>query len=161
MFSLCLCGTGKAPPAKPARDSLLAGEGHRDIVQLIVVLPEQGRLPMPWVRLASVVEFAFLVWFGLLALTVVAGILRRKIRTVGILTHRTSEAGRQIVPERVTLLLVTLAYAGFYVLTALRTPLDPLRPSLPNISDAELFVLFGSNGLYLAGKINDAWKGGI
>ena len=115
---------------------------------------------MPPSTLAYVVEFGLFVWFGLLALTVVAGILRRKIRTVGILTHRTSQAGRQVVPERVTLLLVTLAYAGFYALTALRTPLDPSSPSLPNISDAELFVLFGSNGLYLAGKINDAWKGG-
>jgi len=45
------------------------------------------------------------------------------------------------------------------VITALRLPLDPKDPSLPDISSDMLVALLGANGVYLTNKYMQTPKG--
>jgi hypothetical protein len=101
-------------------------------------------------RLAFVLQIGLFAWFGLLALFILRGLFNRSIHLDGVLGHR---AGAAPVAERLTMVLVTLGYAGFYVVTALRLPLDAAEPTLPDVPEEALLALVGSNGLYLVGKI--------
>jgi hypothetical protein len=52
----------------------------------------------------------------------------------------------------VILLLTSLGFAFYYTVTALRTPLDPVDPALPDISSDVLVALLSANSIYLATK---------
>jgi len=101
------------------------------------------------------IQYAVLPWLLLFFAVVAIQILRGDINTRGLL--RTRSAGGPIDPERVAILGTTLFAAGSYLLSALHqgAVFDEATHSyrMPDVPDALLAVLVGSNGIYLGGKI--------
>jgi hypothetical protein len=96
----------------------------------------------------------FLAWLGGLAAVVVAKALTGGINVEGLLS---SPGGAGIDPERLTLLVATLAIAVYYVVTTLGTPLAELRLAgdqyqLPDLPTETVLALGGSQAAYLGGK---------
>lgn len=71
------------------------------------------------------------------------------INTRGLLSGRNRQRELYLSPERVQLLLFTLAVAVQYVSLVLRSH----PPALPDVPRAWLAVLGGSHGVYLGGKM--------
>ncbi len=92
-----------------------------------------------------------LIWFALLAAVIAGRILRGDIKTDGFM--HTARGDGKVAPERVLYMAIFPVVLGMFALDALHAPLDPLNPSLPDLSDNMLMLLTGGNGLYLAGKI--------
>jgi hypothetical protein len=101
--------------------------------------------------LIAILRLSLLVILGLLAGLVLRGILSGNIKTRGLVSHGEA-TGWSLAPERLAALLATCGYGAFYVLQALRMPLDGLHPALPDIPDDVLAVLLGTNGVYLTRK---------
>jgi len=108
------------------------------------------------IDLAFVVRLGLYAWLSLLGFCVLHGILFGGINTTGLLSHPRSERSSA---DRMTLLLATLGFAFYYVTTALRTPLDPVDPSLPDVSSDILVGLLGANSVYLATKFGQTRAG--
>lgn len=106
--------------------------------------------------LAVVVRLALCVWLALLAANVVHGLLSGAINTYRLLSHDESS---NTSADRVVLLLTTLGFALYYVITGVGSPLDPEHPSLPDISPDMLVALLGANGVYLMTKFMQATTG--
>ncbi|HEX8165678.1 MAG TPA: hypothetical protein VF601_07810 [Beijerinckiaceae bacterium] len=62
----------------------------------------------------------------------------------------------EVRSERVQNVAAFAFVLGAYALNALRTPLDPDNPSLPDASPTLMMLLAGSNGIYLIKKTIDA-----
>lgn len=101
---------------------------------------------MTWF-LAEVVEFALIAWLGILALFVALSILRGDIPLAGLLSSRSGGAD----PERVQSLLIVGFVLVAYLVEFADLPSD--ATALPDVPEALLALLAGSNGLYLSGKI--------
>jgi hypothetical protein len=99
--------------------------------------------------LAAIVQLVLFAWLALLAANILYGLLSGRINTDRILSH---DEDRDASADRVVLLLTTLGFALYYVITSLRAPLDPTNPSLPEISTDMLVALLGVNGVYLSSK---------
>ena len=54
----------------------------------------------------------------------------------GILSHNPND--QRGFPERMAVLVGTLGYAFYYVVTALRAPIDAANPSLPDVPEGVL-----------------------
>ena len=106
------------------------------------------------VDLVRLLEFLFVAWLGALAAVVAIKMLRGEINTHGLLSRT---QGSDLEPERVALLVTTLAIAGFYVIHTLGTPLEDLTKTadgyfLPDLPEELLVVLGGSQATYLTAK---------
>lgn len=106
--------------------------------------------------LAFLVRVALYVWLALLAANIAYGLLSGRINTHRILSH---DDAPDTSADRVVLLLTTLGFALYYFITALKTPLDPIDPRLPDISADMLVALLGANGFYLTTKFMHAQTG--
>jgi hypothetical protein len=98
-----------------------------------------------------VLESGLLAWLAALILLIAFRLMTGEIRLDGLLSHSADTSSG--LPERMTVAVATLGYALYYAGTALHTPLDAMHPSLPDVPDSILTVLFGINGLYLTSKI--------
>lgn len=101
------------------------------------------------------IQYAVLPWLLLFFAVIAIQILRGDINTTGLL--RTRSGSRGIDPERVAILGTTLFAAGSYLVSALHQGAVFVEAThsyrMPDIPDALLVVLGGSNGIYLGGKI--------
>ena len=101
---------------------------------------------------AQVLHIVLAAWVAALAALMLFRILNRRIRVAGLL----SDARRRIAPERVQMLVASLAIGAAYAIATLRhgalpeaSP-DALLTSLPAFLAA---ALGGSQGLFLLGKL--------
>lgn len=93
--------------------------------------------------LAFVYSVAFVLAYGLLT---------SRINMKGLLRDKSgSDAVR---PERVQLLLATIAFAATYISEVSRTNL----PALPNVDTTWLYLFGGSSGIYIARKAYEAFS---
>lgn len=112
-------------------------------------------LPVTAAALYPLLQYGLIAWLSILGGLVAVRTLRGDINTSGLL----SGGGTGTDPERVTLLVLTLAAAFYYLVTTLGTPLEELRVqdtnrySLPEIPEEILILLTGSQSLYISGKI--------
>jgi|HubBroStandDraft_2_1064218.scaffolds.fasta_scaffold73376_2 hypothetical protein len=95
-------------------------------------------------------------WFFLFVIfgTVAGLVLDGRIRLDGLLYGTKRDGTKYFSPERVQLLLSTLAF-GFWLLSAVLR--DPTK--FPVISDGWLATLGGSHVLYVAGKFSAVFLG--
>src|ERR1700730_10304809 len=102
----------------------------------------------PFSVLRSLITWDIRVFiFSLLAI-ITAFLLEGRINTSGLLFGRTRRGIRYLSPERIQLLLVTLALACQYVSEVIAGG----RASLPEVPNAWLVILGGSHAVYLGGK---------
>ena len=88
----------------------------------------------------------FLILMGIM-LVVIYKILTGKINTNGLLFDKNNTENQQISPGRIQLLLFTFMGALFYFMQVMANP-----DILPEIPSEYLYILFGSNAIYLGGK---------
>ena len=100
---------------------------------------------------------ALLTWLGSLAGLVALRVLMGNIRSSGFLSDN---PGSEVAADRVVAMAVFPAVVLAYVISALNTDLSGPSPSLPDVPESVIALLTGSNGLYLAGKINRRASGG-
>lgn len=106
---------------------------------------------MPLVDVITrVLAGGLLIWLGLLTALVAVRVLQGDIAARGLLSE--SAAGESVTPERVVAMAVFPTVLLMYVLTALQVDVRG-DPRLPDIPEAVVSLLTGSNALYLAGKI--------
>ncbi len=102
----------------------------------------------------SIIQYAILPWLLLFFAAVALQILRGDINTKGLLR---SHSSGEIDPERVAIMGTTLFAAGAYLLQAFETGAIyvPATNSyhMPDIPEALLVLLGGTNSIYLGGKI--------
>ncbi len=95
----------------------------------------------------SLVTFVrFEIWFLVLGLMLIVGyqILTGKINTKKLLNDKKTN---RLSPGRVQLIMLTLVGALYYLLMTAENP-----QALPKISKEMLYLLGGSNAIYLTGK---------
>jgi len=83
-----------------------------------------------------------------LAVVVVYKIVTRQINMEGLITHK--DGSGRVSPERIQLLLATIAASATYLTDALSST----NGSLPDVSPQWLYLIGGSSSIYVAGK---AW----
>ena len=88
-------------------------------------------------------------WFLAIAALLAVGMLGNTVRIRGLVYHKTAHGLGDVSPERVQLLLVTLAIATGYLVQVLRSA-DATGPPGPPLGWTALVA--ASNGIYLAGK---------
>ncbi|MBI3568912.1 MAG: hypothetical protein HY084_12005 [Gemmatimonadetes bacterium] len=91
-----------------------------------------------------------IAWLGFLAAMVALGLLNGRIRTRGILAQKAGPNRDQASPERVQLLLFTLATSAMYLASTLAWT-D--TTALPPMDDKWLVAGAGSNGIYVITKV--------
>lgn len=102
--------------------------------------------------ITRVLSLGLLIWFALLAALIAGRMLRGDINVSGFM-RADRDPNEPVAPERALSMMLFPVVIGMYALDALHAPIDPLHPSLPDLSDNLLMLLTGGNGLYLAGKI--------
>jgi hypothetical protein len=113
-------------------------------------------LPFSWIGAmaassASIAMKIFLAWLAILAMISFYKLWKNGVRLTDMLRARSG--GENLIGDRLQNFALFLFIVGSYVLSAVAIQLDPVRPSMPDVSDTLLIVLTGSSGLYLAGKI--------
>jgi len=103
--------------------------------------------------LQTVVRWESALFLGGLYGIILVQLLTGRINTRWLLYGRNNGL-RYFSPERVQLLVLTLAGAAYYLLTVLQMP-DPR--SLPAVPNTWIGLLGGSNSLYLLGKAYTMW----
>lgn len=102
---------------------------------------------------AQALHIVLATWVAALAALVAFRVVTRRIRVAGLL----SDARRRISPERVQMLIATLAVGVLYATTTLRAGAFPeTPPGMPALDSAPTLLvaaLGGSQGLYLLGKL--------
>jgi hypothetical protein len=101
---------------------------------------------MPLTRILHLELLGFLF---VLAAVVAYQILTRQINIVGLLS--TKDGSGQTSPERIQLLLATLATAAIYFGDAVKSN----NGTMPDVSNNWLYLMGGSSGIYAVRK---AWK---
>jgi hypothetical protein len=95
----------------------------------------------------------YLLLFGLLGLAATL-LLTGQINTDGLLYGKKGDGTTYLSPERIQLLLFTLAAAFQYLETVLRDP-----TSFPSVPGGWIAVLGGSHAVYLSGKLGASFVG--
>ncbi len=98
--------------------------------------------------LFRILHFELLGFLYLLAAVVVLQIAMRRINLDGLITHK--DGSNQVSPERIQLLLATIAASATYFSQVASST----GGTLPDVSSQWLYLLGGSSGIYVAGK---AW----
>ena len=98
--------------------------------------------------LIRILHFELLGFLYLLAAVVVFQIFTRRINLDGLVTHK--DGSGQVSPERIQLLMATIAASATYFSQAISST----NGVLPDVSPQWLYLLGGSSGIYVAGK---AW----
>ncbi|HEY1336611.1 MAG TPA: hypothetical protein VGF59_03835, partial [Bryobacteraceae bacterium] len=95
------------------------------------------------------IQWAFRLLLGSLATVIGFRLITRRINTTGLFCGIRADGSRYFSPERVQLLMVTLAAAARYLSAALS---NPHAGSLPDVPNDWLTFLGGSHALYLGRK---------
>lgn len=98
--------------------------------------------------LAYLVQWEVIVFILGLAVTIAIGLLTGRISTRYLLYATQKDGSKRFSPERVQLLVFTIAIASQYLLSAAHSSSGKM-PALP---DGTLQLLGLSNGIYLGGK---------
>ena len=106
-----------------------------------------------WVVYA--LQLLLLVWLGALVLVVGLRLLTGKISTRGLFHSPKLREGFD--PERISLFMLTLGIAFYYVLQTLKMPhcapdVSTCQMALPEIPQEVLYVFGGGQGAYIGGK---------
>lgn len=95
-----------------------------------------------------------IIWISILAVYVFFTILSNDLSMGGLIQ---GAGDGKIIPERVASLAITLAVAGYYIITALGAELIPDPGtglvSMPDIPEGLLALFVGGKTLYISGKI--------
>ena len=97
----------------------------------------------------GVIPGLFLATMGLAAVVVMIRLRSTGPAGASMLTNKDGRAD----PERMLLLLTTLAVAGWYLFAGLRTTVTGEIKSLPDVPEWVLTALTGGHGLFLGGKL--------
>ena len=89
----------------------------------------------------------------LLAFLVVYGLLTSRINTKGLLIDKSGGGG--VRPERIQLLVATIALAAKYMMDVSSTT----GPALPHLDPGWLYLFGGSNGIYVIRKLYERFCG--
>jgi hypothetical protein len=98
--------------------------------------------------LVEVIKWEVLILLGGMGGTILMHLLTGSIEARNLLWGRRTDGTRYFSPERVQLLVGTIAIALQYLLTAAHTP----SGEMPHIPDGALELLGVSNAIYLSGK---------
>ena len=96
--------------------------------------------------MVKLIEIDVFLFFGVLFAIVAFRLLNGDINTRGLLMRK--HGIRRVSPERIQLLLFTLAAASNYLNNVLKDP----RGDLPDVSNTWLYLLGGSHATYLGAK---------
>lgn len=97
--------------------------------------------------MATILEIEGWGFLGLLGAIVAYRLLTRQINMSGLLLRKDGSGSPS--PERVQLLVATLAVGGNYLSEVYRSPLSH---KLPDIDPRWLYMMGGSSGVYVLGK---------
>lgn len=105
----------------------------------------------------QLVQWALEVWIAVLAAVFAYRLVTGGIRTDGLLSVM---PGRQVEPERIVLLIATVAGAAYYAMAGLEAAgsADGNAGSLPDVPDEVLFLFGGGQFFYLTGKLTRSIK---
>lgn len=104
--------------------------------------------------MTTALEFEVWGFLGLLAAILAYRLLTRQINLGGLLKRKNGSGS--ISPERVQLLLATLAFGGKYLSDVFQTPNSD---KLPDVDPQWLYTLGGSSAVYVLGKsVTTFWK---
>jgi hypothetical protein len=104
--------------------------------------------------LTHLLAAGLLLWFAVIAALLATRLLNRDMQVTGLLQTSDDAGGdTAVAPERVVAMAAIPAILVFYALSALHADLSGTPPIMPDIPDALVALLTGSNSLYLAGKI--------
>ena len=111
--------------------------------------------------IAQILKLFFLGWLGALTAIILVKMLRGDINTTGLMCSANSD---EPDPERVTLVMLTVGVALFYLVHTLGVPLSEItdadgKVTMPDLPDEALVLLGGSQGAYITGKIMRPTKG--
>ncbi len=114
----------------------------------------------------SISEFLALFllgWLGALAVIVLIKMLRGDINTTGLMCSAKGPDSNAD-PERVTLVMLTVGVALYYLVNSIGIPLEELRGAngefyMPDLPSDALVLLGGSQTAYITGKIFRPKKG--
>jgi hypothetical protein len=105
---------------------------------------------MPIIR---ILHFELLGFLYLMAAAVACQMLIGRINVAGLFQQKDGSA--QTSPERIQLLLATIAAAANYAGEIAKTT----SGNMPDVSSNWLYLMGGSSGLYVARKAWTTWKG--
>jgi hypothetical protein len=106
-------------------------------------------------KIQAILHFEIVAFLGLLAGIVFYKLLTRQISLKGLLLRKSGD-GTSVSPERVQLLLATVAVSLNYLGDVAQSPAG----SMPDISPQWLYVIGASSGTYLGAKaILTFWTG--
>ena len=98
--------------------------------------------------LVQILHYEILGFLYALAAVVLYQIATRRINVDGLITHK--DGSDQVSPERIQLLLATIAASATYFSQVAAST----SGTLPDINPQWLYLMGGSSGIYVAGK---AW----
>ncbi len=112
-------------------------------------------------NIAEFLELFLLGWLGALAAIIFVKMLSGKINVTGLMC---STKGPEADPERVTLLMLTVGVALYYLVHTIGIPIEELigddgKYYMPDLPRDALVLLGGSQGAYITGKIFRPKKG--
>jgi len=102
--------------------------------------------------ISQVLHYELLVFLYALAAVVAYQLLTGKINTQGLLQQK--DGSGETSPERVQLLLATIAAAAHYLSEAMKST----GGQLPDISNEWLYLMGGSSALYILRKSWVTWN---
>jgi len=103
--------------------------------------------------IARVLHYEVLGFLFVLAAVVAYQLLTGRINTLGLLQQK--DGSEQTSPERIQLLLATIAASASYAAEAAHST----GPNLPDISNNWLYLMGGSSGIYVLRKAWVTWSG--
>lgn len=102
--------------------------------------------------ITRILHFELLVFLYALAAAIAYQVLTRRINVSGLLVSKDGSGGTS--PERVQLLLTTLATAANYLGEVAKSP----PGTMPDINTNWLYLMGGSSGIYALRKAWTMWK---
>lgn len=102
--------------------------------------------------LSRLLHLEALAFVYTVAFVVAYGLLTSRINMKGLLSDKSGSGA--VRPERVQLLLATLAFAASYVAEVSHTNL----PAFPNVDASWLYLFGGSSGIYIARKAYEVFS---
>ena len=116
-------------------------------------MSSRNSLEMPAISITRILHFEILGFLYALGAVVVYQMLTGAINTKGLLAQK--DRSGQTSPERVQLLLATLAAAASYLTEIAKNT----GGTMPDVSNNWLYLMGGSSGIYALRKAWKTWNG--
>lgn len=101
-----------------------------------------------------ILHFELLGFLFALAAVVLFQLLTGRINLAGVISQKDPNNPNQTSPERVQLLLATIAAAATYLAEVAKNT----SGTMPDVSNQWLYVMGGSSSLYVLGKAWNTWR---